>query len=103
MEWLYNSCWDRQRAFALFFQGGENEQQDDSLAVECHAWPRHFRERKHLVGPAAAAIVKVPKTMDDTLRVLNHNQTTLTTTKQTYQVVNNGKTCITNYAYIQHE
>ena len=99
IQFLY---WDRQRAFALFFQGGENEQLDDTLVVECHSWPRHFRERKHQVGPAAAAIVKVQKTMDDTLRVLNHNQTTLNTTKQTYQVVNNGKRCITSYRYIQH-
>jgi hypothetical protein len=91
--------WYRQRAFALFFQGGENEQLDDALVAECHSWPRHFCERKTEVGPAAAAIVKVHKAMDDTLRVLNHNRATTAitgpaTTKQTYQAVNNGEKCM---------
>ncbi|MCO5569873.1 hypothetical protein L7F22_023587 [Adiantum nelumboides] len=61
----------RQRAFSLFFSSGESEQLDENLVVECHSWPQPFRERKHQVGLAAAAIVRVQRPMDDSLRALN--------------------------------
>ena len=78
----------RQRAFSLFFQAGENED-----IVKGHSWPQDFHEKKNQVGLAAAAIVKVRKTLDDTLRVLNHNKAT----KQASQIVNIGKMCVRFY------
>ncbi|KAH7433986.1 hypothetical protein KP509_07G096100 [Ceratopteris richardii] len=65
----------RQRAFAWFFTNGESEQLDENLVVECHSWPQPFRERKHGVGLAAAAIVRVQREMEDSLKVLNGNTT----------------------------
>ncbi|MCO5604480.1 hypothetical protein L7F22_058646 [Adiantum nelumboides] len=64
----------RQRAFSLFFSSGESEQLDENLVVECHSWPQPFRERKHQVGLAAAAIVRVQRPMDDSLRASNSNR-----------------------------
>eukprot|EP01018_Ginkgo_biloba_P026442 Gb_23424 [translate_table: standard] len=64
----------RQRAFSLLFFAGENEPLEEGLVADCHSWPQHFREKKGQFGLAAAAIVRVQKQVDDTMKLLNVNR-----------------------------
>eukprot|EP01018_Ginkgo_biloba_P004058 Gb_34647 [translate_table: standard] len=66
----------RQRAFSLMFFSGKSEQLDEILVVDCHSWPQHFLEKKRQFGIAPAAIVRVQKEMDGTLKPLNSNRRT---------------------------
>ncbi|GLJ55852.1 hypothetical protein SUGI_1199280 [Cryptomeria japonica] len=61
----------RQRAFSLLFFAGENEPFTELLVADCHSWPQHFRERKSQIGLAPAAIVRIHKQTNDTLKPQN--------------------------------
>jgi hypothetical protein len=64
----------RQRAFASMFFSGKSEQLNKFTVVDCHSWPQHFLEKKKQVGLAPAAIVRVQKEVDNTLKPLNMNR-----------------------------
>eukprot|EP00268_Persea_americana_P062738 TRINITY_DN8065_c0_g1_i2.p1 TRINITY_DN8065_c0_g1~~TRINITY_DN8065_c0_g1_i2.p1 ORF type:complete len:792 (-),score=207.64 TRINITY_DN8065_c0_g1_i2:324-2582(-) len=54
----------RNRAFRWLFSEGENEELNDSQAVESHIFPPHFIESEQKVGLAPAAIVLLQRDID---------------------------------------
>ncbi|RWR73243.1 titin [Cinnamomum micranthum f. kanehirae] len=65
----------RNRAFRWLFSEGENEELNDSQAVESHIFPPHFIESEQKVGLAPAAIVLLQRDIDaSTLQSLDLNR-----------------------------
>lgn len=68
MHFIY--C-DRQRVFSFLFFAVENEPFTELLVAYFHSWPQHVREKKIQIGLALAAIVRIHKQTNDTLKPQN--------------------------------